>query len=47
VLTTEEARFALDPQPPDIRSGAGSPVVRFLRPGAVILRGGGGPPPTT
>ena len=38
VLTTEEPRFALDPQPPEVVAGLGGIDILFHRPGAVILR---------
>ena len=38
VLTTEDSRFALDPQPPSIEAQAGGMAVHFRRPGAVIIR---------
>ena len=37
ILTTEEPLFALDPAPPAIDQGPGITVIRFRRPGAVIL----------
>jgi maltooligosyltrehalose trehalohydrolase len=38
LLTTEDARFAGDPLPPDIDAGPGGAVIRFRRPGALILK---------
>jgi maltooligosyltrehalose trehalohydrolase len=38
LLTTEEPLFALDPRPPHIDHAPGGPVIRFERPGAVILK---------
>jgi maltooligosyltrehalose trehalohydrolase len=38
LLTTEEPLFALDPRPPQIDYAPGGPVIRFERPGAVILK---------
>ena len=38
VLTTEDPMFALDPVPPVIDRQPGGPIVRFGRPGAVILK---------
>ena len=38
VLSTEDERFAPDPIPPDIEIESDGVVVRFERPGAVILR---------
>jgi maltooligosyltrehalose trehalohydrolase len=38
VLSTEDERFAPDPTPPDIELESDGVVVRFKRPGAVILR---------
>jgi maltooligosyltrehalose trehalohydrolase len=38
LLTTEEPAFAEDPQPPGIDWQQDGPVVRFNRPGAVILK---------
>ena len=38
VLSTEDERFAPDPTPPDIEIESDGVVVRFERPGAVILR---------
>jgi len=38
LLHTEEARFAIDPQPPVIDLSAEFPSIRFRRPGAVVLR---------
>ncbi|MGH9372681.1 MAG: malto-oligosyltrehalose trehalohydrolase [Vicinamibacterales bacterium] len=38
VLSTEDARFALDPVPPRIDVRPGSASIRFDRPGAVILK---------
>jgi maltooligosyltrehalose trehalohydrolase len=40
VLTTEDADFAPDPQPPEVEMRATGPVLHFRRPGAVLLRGG-------
>ena len=40
VLQTEDPSFALDPAPPQIDLSGPAPVVRFLRPAAVVLRGG-------
>ena len=37
VLTTEDARFASDPRPPDIATGEGRWRIRFSRPGAIIV----------
>jgi maltooligosyltrehalose trehalohydrolase len=39
ILSTEEARFAADPMPVNVDLSRGVPVVRFVRPGAVMLRG--------
>src|SRR5262249_39308600 len=38
VLTTEDPPFSPDPCPPQSDLSGPAPVVRFLRPGAVILR---------
>jgi maltooligosyltrehalose trehalohydrolase len=38
VLTTEDPTFALEPHPPAVDWNPEGPVVRFVRPGAVILR---------
>ena len=38
VLTTEDKRFALDPKPPHVELQSDGVIVRFERPGAVILR---------
>jgi hypothetical protein len=38
VLDTEHAEFAQEPSPIDITSSGGRTVIRFLRPGAVILQ---------
>ena len=38
LLTTEEPAYTADPRMPDVDLTGGAPVVRFLRPGAVILR---------
>jgi maltooligosyltrehalose trehalohydrolase len=38
VLSTEEPLYAIIPQPPQIDSQPGGPVVHFTRPGAVIFR---------
>jgi maltooligosyltrehalose trehalohydrolase len=38
VLTTEDQPFIKDPSPPEIDLSGLAPVVRFLRPGAVVLR---------
>ncbi len=38
LLTTEEPLFALDPRPPLIDRAPTGPVIRFERPGAVILK---------
>jgi maltooligosyltrehalose trehalohydrolase len=37
IFTTEDERFALDPLPPAIDTATGQLVVRFQRPGAIIL----------
>ena len=37
VLTTEDARFAVDPQPPRVHLHADRIEIEFLRPGAVVL----------
>jgi hypothetical protein len=42
VLSTEEPRFTADPLPPRIEPAPGArPLLRFERPGAVVLRTGG------
>jgi maltooligosyltrehalose trehalohydrolase len=38
LLTTEDAMFAADPMPPQIDAQPDGPIVRFARPGAVILK---------
>jgi maltooligosyltrehalose trehalohydrolase len=38
VLTTEDPPFAVDPMPPQIERSPGGPVVRFRRPGALVIR---------
>ncbi len=38
VLTTEDAPFSPDSRPPDLDLAGSAPVVRFHRPGALILR---------
>ncbi|HMF16751.1 MAG TPA: malto-oligosyltrehalose trehalohydrolase [Gemmataceae bacterium] len=38
VLTTEDPPFSKDPSPPEIDLSGSAPVVRFLHPGAVVLR---------
>jgi maltooligosyltrehalose trehalohydrolase len=38
ILTTEDAEFCADPRPPEVDLSGARPVVRFLRPSAVILR---------
>ena len=37
-MTTEEPLYAIDPRPPDIDIVSDAPVIRFMRPGAVILK---------
>jgi len=46
VLSTESARFTIDPQPIRIDRSRSRPVIEFSRPGAVILtvKCGGLPP---
>jgi hypothetical protein len=39
VLTTEDALFTTDPSPIAVDRQPDGPVVRFARPGGVILRG--------
>jgi maltooligosyltrehalose trehalohydrolase len=39
ILTTEDDEFCTDPHRPEIELSGSSPVIRFLRPSAVVLRG--------
>ncbi len=38
LLTTEDRDYAQDPRPPEVTGLAGTPVIRFSRPGAMLLR---------
>lgn len=38
VLTTEDPRFVVDPQPVQVDPSQGAPLIRFRRPGALVLR---------
>lgn len=44
ILTSEDPTFSPDPSPPDADYTNATPVVRFVRPSAVILRRVGGDP---